>query len=87
MPPNNRPSAKQLAYLKALAQRTATSFTYPHNRAEATREIDRLRRLPAADRNDRADDLEQHAYATTPQLDEIRGYGSNATWRNQGGRR
>ena len=89
MPPTTpgRPSAKQLAYLKALAQRTATSFTYPHTPAEASREIERLRRLPAAGRTDREDDLEQHAYGTAPQLDEIRGYGSSATWRHQGARR
>jgi len=89
MPPTSprRPSAKQLAYLKALAQRTATSFACPHTGAEASREIKRLRRLPAAGRTDRGDDLEHHAYATAPQLDEIRGYGSSATWRQQGGRR
>ena len=54
MPPTSPsgPSAKQLAYLKALAQRTATSFTYPRDRAEASREIERLRRLPAAGRTD-----------------------------------
>jgi hypothetical protein len=89
MPPTSPsgPSAKQLAYLKALAQRTATSFTYPRDRAEASREIERLRRLPAAGRTDRADGLEQNAYGTAPQLEEIRGYGSSATWRYQGGRR
>ena len=42
MPPEShgaRASTKQLAYLKALAQRTATTFTYPLNRVEASREI------------------------------------------------
>jgi hypothetical protein len=82
MPPSSssRPSAKQLAYLKALAQRTATSFTYPHDRAEATREIERLRRLPAAGRTNHGDDLDQHVYATAPQLEENRGYGSECRW-------
>jgi hypothetical protein len=89
MPPTSpsRPSTKQLAYLKTLAQRTATSFTYPHDRAEASREIERLRRLPAARRTDRGDELEQHAYGTAPELDEIRGYCSSATWRHQAARR
>jgi len=89
MPPDNtpRPSAKQLAYLKTLAQRTATSFAYPHTREQASREIERLRRLPAAGRIDRGDDLERPAYATAPQPEEIVGYGSSATWRSQGGPR
>ena len=87
MPPNNatRPSAKQLAYLKALAQRTATSFTYPHDRDQASQEINRLRQLPTAER-DRGDDRDRHAYGTAPQPDEIVGYGSSATWRTNGGR-
>jgi hypothetical protein len=91
MPTNtnaSNPTAKQLTYLKALAQQTATSFAYPRNRREASREIHRLRQLPAlvdARRGDepRGDnsDHEDHTYATAPQPAEIAGHGSSATWR------
>ncbi|HTW43417.1 MAG TPA: hypothetical protein VMD79_14000 [Solirubrobacteraceae bacterium] len=89
MPPSStaRPSAKQLAYLKALADRTATSFAYPHDRDQASREIERLRQLPAAERSDRRDDRDRAGYGTAPQPDEIVGYGSSARWRTHGGRR
>ena len=88
MPPNtDRPSAKQLAYLKTLAQRTATSFTYPHTTSEASREIQRLQRLPAAGRPPRREEADGGAYGTTPQADEIVGYGSSARWRHAGGQR
>jgi hypothetical protein len=54
-PTTSPPTPKQLAYLKALAARSATSFTYPHSRSEASREIERLRQLPALT-NERSDD-------------------------------
>ena len=93
-PTNSRPTARQLAYLKALAARTATSFAYPGNRSEASREIERLRQLPsvAGDRDsvdgrDLDSDLERCAYATAPAPGEIAGYGSSASWRGHGARR
>lgn len=83
------PSRQQLAYLRALADRTGTTFTYPHTGAQASDEIDRLRRVaPLTGQQRRADlatfDRERLAYATAPQLREITGYGSSATWRTRG---
>ena len=48
------PTPKQLAYLKALARRTATTFAYPQSRGEASREIHRLHQLPVAHFEDRS---------------------------------
>ena len=88
------PTPKQLAYLKALAARTATSFAYPRSRGEASREIDRLRQLPVRtdDRDSDAgrvldSDRERCAYATAPAPGEIAGHGSSASWRQQSARR
>jgi hypothetical protein len=93
-PTTSRPTARQLAYLKALAARTATSFAYPRSRSEASREIERLRQLPplAGDQDPvdgrvRDRDLERCTYATAPASGEIAGYGSSASWRGRGSRR
>jgi hypothetical protein len=93
-PTTSRPTARQLAYLKALAARTATSFAYPCSRSEASSEIERLRQLPslAGDRDsddgrDLDSDCERGSYATAPAPAEIAGYGSSASWRGQGTRR
>ena len=57
-------------------------------------QIERLRQLPSlAGDHDRVDgrvrdsDLERCAYATAPAPGEIAGYGSSASWREQGARR
>ena len=42
-PAEQQPTARQLAYLKALAQRTGQSFTWPTTRAAASSEIRRLK--------------------------------------------
>ena len=47
--PNARPTARQLAYLKALAARAGQSFTWPQTRSAASREIRRLKAIPASD--------------------------------------
>ena len=93
-PTTSPPTPKQLAYLKALAQRTATSFAYPRSRGEASREIERLRQLPVLTSERDGDegrvcdgDLDDYAYATAPAANEIAGHGSSATWRGQGSRR
>ena len=94
MPATSPPTPKQLAYLKALAQRTATSFAYPRSRSEASREIDRLRQLPvltsARDGDDGRvldSDRERGTYATAPAPGEIAGHGASACWRQKGVRR
>jgi len=40
------PSRKQLAFLRKLAQRTGTTFTYPHTRRQASRQIAALLARP-----------------------------------------
>jgi hypothetical protein len=93
-PTTSPPTPKQIAYLKSLAQRTATSFAYPQSRGEASREIERLRQLPALTSERDGDegrgrdrDLDDYGYATAPAANEIAGHGPSATWRGQGARR
>jgi hypothetical protein len=93
-PTTSPPTPRQLAYLKALAARTATSFAYPHSRGEASREIERLRQLPLLTGDRDGDegricdgDLDDYTYATAPAAYEIAGHGSSATWRGGGSRR
>lgn len=40
------PSRKQLAFLRALANRTGTTFSYPRTRAQASRQIAALLTRP-----------------------------------------
>ena len=40
----DRPTQRQLAYLRSLADRTGQTFAYPHTRGQASREIQRLKR-------------------------------------------
>jgi len=39
-----RPTGRQLAYLRSLAIRAGQTFTYPQTRRQASREIHRLKR-------------------------------------------
>jgi hypothetical protein len=83
---------KQINYLKALATRTGTSFTYPHTRSEASAEIQRLRSIKSTGRTfaELATDPNAPAAASDPptagglasdfQDFEVDGYGSTATW-------
>ena len=83
---DKRPTAKQIAYLKSLATRTGQTFAWPQSRTQASREIRRLKSLPAAD--DLAGDFDldaeraaRDANADVPiQAFEIDGFGSNSTW-------
>ncbi len=78
------PTPRQLRYLRALAARSATTFTYPSTRAQAGREINRLSKLPREPRaSRRLDHLEddQVVYATAVQVEEVAGFGASATWR------
>ena len=83
-PSSEAPTPRQLHHLRALADRSGTTFTYPSTRAQASREIDRLSRLPREPRDSRRrDHVEEDrvAYATAVQVDEVAGFGSGATWR------
>jgi hypothetical protein len=82
------PSAKQLRYLRGLAESRGESFAYPQTRAEASAEIERLRSRrpdPPGDRRrerlavSRA--MAERADAASVQDREIGGYGSSAHWR------
>lgn len=83
-----KPTAKQLAYLRSLAQQTGTSFTYPQTAAQAHREIERLRSRKRdskteIERQNRAvqDDMaSQRGGAAAVGSDELVGYGSSAAW-------
>jgi hypothetical protein len=77
------PTARQLGYLRALANATATTFTYPATRAQASREIDRLRRIDTAPpaREEQQADAQAISYASAVAPEELEGYGSSATWR------
>ncbi len=71
---------KQLRYLRALAQKTGTTFTQPRSSRDASREINRMRAL-ATDRDPR-EQTPAPAYATAPDASEITGYGVHARWRH-----
>lgn len=81
-----RPTVRQLAYLKALAARAGQSFTWPHTRSQASREIRRLKALPPSDAmptelDGDAERAAREASGDVPiESSEIAGYGSSATW-------
>ena len=82
------PTAKQLAFLRALAQRTGETFAYPHTAAQASEEISRLRQRQPSNRTERAVERrqviremqERPREATRIRSDEVQGYGANAHW-------
>ena len=87
MPQTDAPSPKQQRYLRSLAQRTGTSFTPPAAKAEASREIERLKKLAASPRHERDHDrravserLATGTSAARVREDEVEGYRSKATW-------
>ncbi|MGC9220928.1 MAG: hypothetical protein ACP5H2_06185 [Solirubrobacteraceae bacterium] len=87
---NVPPSARQLSYLRSLACRTGTSFTHPQTRAQASREIHRLKQIADtgftfAELQAENQARELHGdppltYGTAVREHEIDGYGSTATW-------
>jgi hypothetical protein len=82
-----RPTARQLAYLKTLAQRTGQTFAYPRTARQASAEIARLRATRPDTPAERTREIKQ-TRADIQQLGddcavrphELRGYGSSATW-------
>lgn len=83
-----RPTSRQLAYLRSLANRAGQTFAYPRTSAEASREIRRLRGqkpMPRADRvRERreisADLATRSGDDSRVRAREIEGYGSSAAW-------
>jgi hypothetical protein len=85
---NPQPTRRQLAYLKALAARTGQTFTWPRTRAQASREIRRLRAIRGSGftfgelQAEHADGEARHD-APAVRSEEIAGYGAPATWRHR----
>ncbi|MGI8559090.1 MAG: DUF3072 domain-containing protein [Solirubrobacteraceae bacterium] len=85
------PTAKQLAYLRALAERAGQTFATPRTRRDASVEIRSLKAAPAESRLERRIERDAIAdgIAAGPQdsarvtLAEVTGYGSSATWSRQ----
>ena len=83
-----RPTARQLAYLKALAQRTGQTFAYPRTVREASAEIARLRATRPDSRGERTREIKQ-TRADVQQLGDdcaVRPTSSAATRPTVGGR-
>jgi hypothetical protein len=82
------PTRKQLAYLRSLANRSGTTFTYPRTSSQASAEIKRLQGLGQSSQADRTreqravqrDLAERPDDASQVRRDELRGYGSSARW-------
>jgi hypothetical protein len=81
------PTAKQLRLLRALALERGESFATPQTRAQASREIGRLRARTRSTRIDQAIDRREVSRGLAAGGDdaqvrrsEITGYGANATW-------
>lgn len=83
-----KPTRKQLAYLKGLAEKTGTTFTYPQTSAQASAEIKRLQHRPRSSAGDARRDRQsvQRDLQTRPddasaiRAGDVRGYGSSARW-------
>ena len=84
---SNQPTPRQLKYLRALAERSGTTFASPGTRGEASHEIRRLEALPALTRSERRherrtldSDRERLQPSSTIKPEEVTGYGSHARW-------
>jgi hypothetical protein len=84
----NPPTAKQLRYLRNLAETRGESFAYPQSAAQASAEIDRLkarRRNTSAERRFErlavSREITEIGDAAKVRDSEIGGYGSSAHWR------
>ncbi len=83
-----RPTPRQLAYLRQLAERCGCSFAWPQTVGQASREIERSKALKQMLRSDRRreDKAVRDAVASGPRdaasvrEDETAGYGSSARW-------
>ncbi len=85
----SKPSAKQLRYIRDLANSRGETFIYPRTRKQASEEIRRLKgraRSPRDERRRERSELSRELAARTGDAaavrpSEIEGYGSSATWR------
>lgn len=86
-PHDIKPTLRQLRYLRHLAETTGTTFAQPSTRAEASKEIERLRRHSPSPRHEREGDrravgdaIVEQQPASSVRDDEVTGYGSSARW-------
>ena len=56
MAADDKPTAKQLRYLRALCEATGETTTWPKTRQEASRAIERLNKRPRSDAEERRRD-------------------------------
>lgn len=85
---DDRPTPKQMSYLRSLAERAGQTFTYPQTSRQASVEINRLKQARPNSRTERYVERKLIAdqIATGPRDsarvrdEEISGYGSSATW-------
>ena len=88
MSATDKPTPKQLGYLRRLAASRGQTFRYPQTRAEASAEIKRLKAGRPDSRLERAIERaegERHVRreqfdAAAVRADELEGYGSTARW-------
>ena len=86
--PSKPPTAKQLIYLKALAERTGQTFATPRTSRDASAEIRRLKASPVEsqlerriERGEIADAIDTGAEdSVRVTRSEVTGFGSNARW-------
>jgi hypothetical protein len=87
---DDHPTVKQLAYLRALADRAGQTFAYPRTARQASAEIRRLRAQKPTSRVERSLERREIADAIARGPEEacgvdverdVTGYGSSATWR------
>ena len=88
MSATDKPTPKQLGYLRRLASSRGQTFRYPQTRAEASAEIQRLKANRPDSRLNRAveraearrDPVATRRDGAAVRDDEIEGYGSSAHW-------
>ena len=87
MSTNDKPTQRQLAYLRSLASQRGQTFQYPNTKSEASREIERLLNGKPDSRLERAIERREGYEITTHDLDATRvredetsGWGSSARW-------
>lgn len=84
----NKPTVRQLRYLRQLTDRTGTTFSPPATRREASEQIERLQRRSRSPRYERRADREEVSLALAEQQpasgvrpEEISGHGGECRWR------
>lgn len=85
------PSTKQLRYLRGLAEQRGETFAYPQSAAEASAEIERLKRRRRDSMLERRQErlqvsreLAKRGDAASVREFEVEGYGSSARWAQVG---